>query len=107
MKADLTLHSFRRCPFAIQARLALEEKGLAYKSLEEDLAHPSEALLRVNPSGEVPVLLHEGHAIPESAVITEYLEERFPETPRLMPADAASRARVRLWTLWCARELKP
>jgi glutathione S-transferase len=86
--------------------MVLEEKGLPYTVLEEDLANPSPALLRIHPAGSVPVLIHEGQVIPESAVITEYLEDRFPR-PALMPESAIGRARVRLWTHWCAATLKP
>jgi glutathione S-transferase len=32
----------------------------------------------------------------ESAIVNEYLEERYP-APRLLPADAAKRAQVRIW----------
>lgn len=102
----LVLHSFRRCPFAIRARVALEEKGLNYALIEEDLANPSPELLRIHPSGQVPVLVHQGQVIPESAVITEYLEELHPQ-PALMPSTPIGRARVRLWTQWCAEILKP
>jgi glutathione S-transferase len=104
--SPLVLHSFRRCPFAIRVRMVLEEKGLAYTVREEDLGNPSPELLRIHPSGKVPVLVHEGQVIPESAVITEYLEEICPE-PALMPASAVGRAEVRLWTHWCAESLKP
>jgi glutathione S-transferase len=38
----------------------------------------------------------EGLVLPESEVIMEYLEERFPE-PALWPADPAERALGRLW----------
>jgi glutathione S-transferase len=43
----------------------------------------------------VPVLEEDGFVLPESAVIMEYLEERYPE-PALLPADAAERALARL-----------
>lgn len=103
---DLVLHSFRRCPFAIRARLALEEKGLSYVRIEEDLSALSTRLLELHPEGRVPLLIHEGVAIPESAVITEYLDERFPAVP-LRPATAMGRAQTRLWTHWCDQRLKP
>ena len=43
----------------------------------------------------MPVLEEDSFVLPESAVIMEYLEERYPE-PALLPADAAPRALVRL-----------
>src|SRR5207248_382248 len=48
-----------------------------------------------NPVGKVPVLEEDALVLPESVVIMEYLEERYPE-PALLPADPAERALVRL-----------
>jgi glutathione S-transferase len=88
--------------------MVLEEKGLEYRLIEEDLSSLSEALLRLHPEGRVPLLIHRGRAIHESSIITEYLEESFPgHGPRLMPEDAGERAEVRLWTYWCNQILKP
>jgi len=53
-------------------------------------------LLKRNPYGKVPVLVNGDGVIYESAVINEYLDEKFPE-PRLMPADLLQRAKVRIW----------
>ena len=103
---SLTLHSYRRCPFAIRVRMVLEEKGILYKVIEENLSHFSEELLLLHPEGKVPLLIHDGQAIHESAVITEYLDEAFPQVP-LMPKAAMDRARVRLWTFWANQLLKP
>jgi glutathione S-transferase len=54
----------------------------------------SQAYLALNPLGRVPALEVDGIVIPESEVICEYLEDRFPEPP-LRPADLHARARVR------------
>jgi glutathione S-transferase len=104
---DLILHSYRRCPFAIRVRMVLEEKGLAYEIKEEKLSAKSEELLRLHPEGRVPLLIHIGKALPESAVIAEYLEEVYPE-PSLMPEGGAwAKAQMRIWTHWCDRTFKP
>lgn len=104
---ELVLHSYRRCPFAIRVRMTLEEKRLPYTLLEEEnLNHPSALLLERNPLGEVPVLVHNGIVIRDSAVITEYLDELFPNVP-LMPAKPDRRARVRIWTAWLRDSFKP
>jgi glutathione S-transferase len=104
--SELVLHSYRRCPFAIRVRMTLEEKGLLYRTVEENLAELSEELLKIHPEGQVPVLIHDGRVIAESAIITEYLEEIFPQA-RLMPLEPAQRAQVRVWTNWCDRKFKP
>lgn len=103
---SLVLHSYRRCPFAIRVRTVLEEKGLPYTVIEENLKNPSPELLRLHPEGKVPLLIHNGKAMPESALTTEYLDETFPQRP-LRPAGEAGRAQIRLWTKWCDQEFKP
>ncbi|HUP30939.1 MAG TPA: glutathione S-transferase family protein, partial [Usitatibacter sp.] len=49
----------------------------------------------INPRHVVPTVVDGGHAIWESIVILEYLDERFPEGPKLYPGDAKERARLR------------
>jgi glutathione S-transferase len=50
----------------------------------------------LNPYGKVPVLVDGDGVIYESAIVNEYLEETYPETP-LLPIDALKRAAVRIW----------
>jgi glutathione S-transferase len=52
--------------------------------------------VELNPYGKVPVLVDDGAVIYESAIINEYLEEKYPQVP-LMPRDAAGRAQARIW----------
>jgi glutathione S-transferase len=91
------LYDAARCPYCARARIVLAEKGLGYDTVEIDLSDRPGWLYAKNPSGKVPVLEEEGGLVlPESLVIMEYLEERFPEPP-LWPADPAERALGRLW----------
>ena len=46
-----------------------------------------------------------GAVIYESAIIDEYLEEKYPAV-RLMPSDLAERARVRIWVDYCNTRLQ-
>jgi glutathione S-transferase len=90
------LYDAARCPYCARVRLVLAEKGLAYDAVDIDLDDRPAWLYGKNPLGKVPVLEEEGGLVlPESAVIMEYLEERFPEPP-LWPADPAERALGRL-----------
>jgi glutathione S-transferase len=84
------------CPFAHRARLVLAEKGIEAHLIEVDPRNKTPEFLRIAPLGQVPVLRHEGRLLWESAVISEYLEEAFPE-PALMPASAGARAQARIW----------
>jgi len=92
-----TLYTAERCPYAARARITLAEKGIAYEAVEIDLQDRPIWLYEKNPLGRVPVYEEdEGLVLPESEVIMEYLEERYPE-PALWPADPAERALGRLW----------
>ena len=92
-----TLYTAERCPYAARARIVLAEKGLEYEAVEIDLDDRPAWIYEKNPLGRVPVYEEEGGLVlPESLVIMEYLEERYPE-PALWPADAAERALGRLW----------
>jgi glutathione S-transferase len=92
-----TLYTAERCPYAARARIALAEKGIVYEVVEIDLQDRPAWLYEKNPLGRVPVYEEdEGLVLPESEVIMEYLEERYPE-PALWPLDPAERALARLW----------
>jgi stringent starvation protein A len=92
----LTLYDAERCPYAARVRITLAEKGLEYDVVAIDLDDRPAWLYEKNAAGRVPVLEEDGGLVlPESLVIVEYLEERFPE-PALLPADPAERALARL-----------
>lgn len=80
-----------------RVRIALHEKGIEY-DLESVNVYSSKErapeFLRLNPFGQIPVLVDGGVTISESIAILEYLEERFP-TPALMPNEPVHRAAVR------------
>jgi glutathione S-transferase len=91
------LYDAARCPYCARVRIVLAEKTLAYETVEIDLSDRPAWLYEKNSLGRVPVLEEDGGLVlPESVVIMEYLEERFPEPP-LLPADPAERALSRLW----------
>ncbi|MDX6479820.1 MAG: glutathione S-transferase [Gaiellaceae bacterium] len=90
----LTLYDAARCPYCARVRIALAEKGVEFETVEVDLRNRPAWIYEKNPTGRVPVLEEDARALPESAVIMEFLEERYPE-PALLPADAADRAHVR------------
>jgi len=92
----ITLYDAPRCPFCARTRIVLAEKGVPHETVTVDLADRPAWLLEHNPpDGRVPVLEEGGWILPESAVIDEYLEERYPDPP-LLPADPGERAVARL-----------
>jgi glutathione S-transferase len=91
----LTLYDAPRCPFCARTRIVLAEKRVPYETVVIDLDDRPAWIVEKNPpAGRVPVLEEDGWVLPESAVIGEYLDERYPEPP-LLPADAAERAAAR------------
>ena len=91
----LTLYDAARCPYCARARIVLVEKGVEYETIEIDLNDRPAWIYEKNSTGRVPVLEEDAWLLPESAVIMEYLEERYPEPP-LLAADPAERALARL-----------
>jgi glutathione S-transferase len=91
----LTLYDAARCPYCARVRIVLAEKGVEYETIEVDLADRPDWIYEKNSTGRVPVLEEDGWLLPESAVIMEFLEERYPEPP-LLAADPADRGLARL-----------
>ena len=63
------LYSFRRCPYAIRARLAIKVSNIQVELREVLLADKPKALLDCSPKGTVPVLV-----LPDETVIDESLD---------------------------------
>jgi RNA polymerase-associated protein len=91
----ITLYDADRCPYCARVRIVLAEKGIEYETVEIDLDDRPAWIYGKNPLGKVPILEEDALVLSESAVIDEYLEERYPEPP-LWPVDAAERALGRL-----------
>ena len=91
----ITLYDADRCPYCARVRIALEEKGIEYEPVEVDLDDRPAWIYEKNPLGRVPVLEEDTFVLAESAVIDEYLDDRYPEPP-LWPADPAERALGRM-----------
>lgn len=67
------LYSFRRCPYAMRARMAMLASGVAYTHREVLLRNKPAAMLAVSPKGTIPVLvLANGSVIDESIDIMSW-----------------------------------
>ena len=105
----LTLYHHGSSACAAKVRFALAEKGLEWDGRYVDLMRGEQFAtdyVALNPKAVVPTLVDDGAVIPESSVICEYLEERFP-APALLPSDPVERAHVRIWTKAVDEELHP
>jgi glutathione S-transferase len=79
--ADHVLYSFRRCPYAIRARLALAVSGIRYELREVRLSNKSSEMLAISPKGTVPVFqMADGTVLEESLTIMRWaLARRDPQ----------------------------
>ncbi|KAI0050796.1 glutathione S-transferase [Auriscalpium vulgare] len=94
---DLVFYSGWFCPYVQRTWIALEEKGIAYEYKEVDPYRKEKHFLDINPKGLVPAVEYHGKPLYESLILCEFLEDAFPSTPRLLPADPFARAHSRLW----------
>ncbi|WP_065259856.1 glutathione S-transferase [Pseudomonas bananamidigenes] len=75
-----TLYSFRRCPYAMRARMALRYSGVPVDIIEVSLKAKPAEMLAISPKGTVPVLDADGQVIEESLEIMRWaLAQNDPE----------------------------
>ena len=81
------LYSFRRCPYAMRARMALKVSGVVVHLREVVLRDKPQALLECSAKGTVPVLmLADGTVIDESREIMQWAL-RFSDPEKWLPED--------------------
>lgn len=107
-----TLYSYWRSSAAYRVRIALNLKGMDYAiapvHLVRDGGEQHHADYRkLNPQELVPTLVDGEHVLRESLAIIEYLEEAYPDTPRLLPRAALGCARVRALAQMVACDIHP
>lgn len=95
----MKLYSRPLSPYSAMVRGVAYLKDLPLKIIAPPDGVPiPEEFRSVTLLKRIPVLITgSGETVIESAVIAEYLEERFPEPP-LLPSDPKDRARVRMFT---------
>lgn len=86
-------------PQSRKIRLIMAEKKMLFVLKEEEPWSLSQDVLNINPAGELPVLVFDGHVISGNNAITEYLEESNPQY-RLLPESPMERAEVRRIEEW-------
>lgn len=92
----VTLHGACYSVYTRIARLALEEKGVAYRFEEVDIFAadgPPAGYAARHPFARIPALEHDGFRLYETAAITRYVDEAFGGAP-LQPAGPRDRARM-------------
>ena len=96
--AEFTLYNAPQSTCSQRARFVLHAKGLPFTDEKLDLFAGDQLkpdYLKINPNGVVPTLVHDGETIIDSSVITEYLDELFPEPEPFRPRNPVRLARMR------------
>lgn len=95
----LTLYRISHSTNVERVALALAHKKLAAESIvvpDDDRAR----VRRVSGQDLVPVLVDGDRVVVDSMTIVRYLEDQYPDAPRLYPADPARRAECDLFIEW-------
>ena len=67
-----TLYSYRRCPYAMRARMALKYAGIQVEHREIELRNKPQSMLQLSPKGTVPVLRMDNLVIDQSLDILHW-----------------------------------
>ena len=90
----MKLYAWDLSPYSARVRMQIYAKGLTGIAIEQPPTYGTPKFYEDHPIGRVPLLEIGGEAIPESAVIAEYLEEIYPE-PSLLGATPRENAHIR------------
>jgi len=104
---ELYHHGSSAC--AAKVRMVLAEKELDWEGHYIDILNGEQfkdEYRKINPKCVVPTLVDDGLIIPESTVICEYLDTKFPEI-KLIPEDPVKAVKVRLWSKAVDEEIHP
>jgi glutathione S-transferase len=89
-----TLYSFRRCPYAMRARMALRYSDVAVNTVEVSLKAKPAEMLALSSKGTVPVLSVDGQVIDESLAIMHWALAQNDPQDWLLEDDPAGRAQI-------------
>jgi glutathione S-transferase len=96
----LELYHWEPVSHSLRVLIGLNESGADFESRYVDLLEFeqfSDEFLAMNRTGQVPVLVHDGNVMFESALINEYLAEAFPDAG-LAPTDPLGWYQVQTWS---------
>lgn len=96
----ILLHGFDKSGHSHRAELMLRLLNLPFDFHQVDLAggeQRSEAFLKLNPFGTVPVIEDDGVVVADSCAILVYLATKYDAEGRWLPRDAFGAAQVQRW----------
>ena len=105
----IALHHFEPASNSGEVLICLNEKGIDFVGHYVDVLAGeqfSADFLKLNPAGQVPVLVHDGHVLTETGFILQYLDEAFPAVS-LTPHSPEGRYRVNVWIKYVNEHMAP
>lgn len=103
MNVTPVLYSFRRCPFAIRARMALVYAGIRVELREVKLSDMPESMLCLSPKATVPVLVFDGERVIEESLEVMLWSLAQSDSRHWLEQEKASRQLLRR----CDEDFKP
>jgi len=94
---------------SLAPHMLLEEIGAPFELVFVDranAAHRSPEYLKLNPNGQIPVLVEGDFVLYEAAAICLYLADRYPEAKLAPPLRTPERAHFYQWLFWCTNTLQ-
>ncbi|WP_309622312.1 maleylacetoacetate isomerase [Novosphingobium sp.] len=107
--SEVVFYEYWRSSAAYRVRIALNLKGVTYRSVQLDLVEGEQRnpdFLARNPQGLVPALEIDGLFLTQSLAIIDYLDARH-KAPPMVPADPAARSAVLARALVIAADIHP
>ena len=107
--SEVVLYDYWRSSAAYRVRIALNLKGVAYRSVPMDLTQGMQSspdYIAINPQGFVPALAIDGLLLTQSLAIIDYLDAQYKDPP-MVSSDPASRSRTLAQALLIAADIHP
>ena len=95
----LELYQFRHSAFCLKVRMALQAKGLSFRTVEVTPGIGQVAVFRLSGQRQVPVLVDGDIVLADSSAIARHLERR-EHSPALIPSEPKAAAQVHLLEDW-------
>ncbi|WP_168464127.1 glutathione S-transferase family protein [Wolbachia endosymbiont of Ctenocephalides felis wCfeT] len=96
----MILYYFSLCPFSRKVRALLKEKKLDCELVHENPWEKRSEFMKINTTGQIPVLIDNNSTIVDSSAICEYLEETYNSGVRLLDSSAITKSKIRALINW-------
>ena len=96
---NLTLYSHPLSSYCWKVLIALYENGTPFDARMVNLGDPEAkaAFKTLWPTAKIPLIQDGNEVIPETSIMIEHIEQRYPGKVRLIPQDPHEQLNVHLW----------